>query len=235
MQQNGYSKLMKSKRDDEQMRKSHSQSSIFCSPSLSYRHNTISRSFSTRVVLLPAVLEVCHLIKSTLLVQALIFLYLAGICSCFWTDIGNRMCENLLIVFSHKSYREAQERSCSPRCKVFFEKSLGSERALNTLGTSNYYTDFLGFGTWICFAFLQHTSPCAHCFFLSSTSQTDILFQYKSKHLNRKLSEVVRDYVPLKMTGSLAPFISFIWGFLNPLPQSFVRNKIYMELLDINT
>lgn len=55
------------------------------------------------------------------------------------------------------------------------------------------------------------------------------------KHINRKLSEVVRNYVPQKMTGSLEPCIIFIWGFLKPLSQSFVKNKIYMECLDINT
>lgn len=120
MQQNGYSKLVKSKRDDEQMMKSGSQNSIFCPPSLSYTNNTISWSFSIGVVLLPAVLEVCHLLKSILLVQALIFLYLAGIGSRFWSDVDNRMCENLIIVFCHKLYREAQERSCSPRCKSVF-------------------------------------------------------------------------------------------------------------------
>lgn len=46
------------------------------------------------------------------------------------------------------SYIEKPRREVAVQgAKVFFEKFLGSERALNTLGISNYYTDFLGFGT----------------------------------------------------------------------------------------
>lgn len=38
-------------------------------------------------------------------------------------------------------------REVSAQGAKVFSEFLGSERPLNTLGTSNYFADFLGFGT----------------------------------------------------------------------------------------
>lgn len=61
------------------------------------------------------------------------------------------------------------------------------------------------------------------------------LFQYRSKDMNRKLSEAPRRYVRLKMIRSLASFLVLPEAFKKSLFQSLLRNNIYVEFLEVNT
>lgn len=59
-----------------------------------------------------------------------------------------------------------------------------------------------------------------------------------SVQIKTHAQEIIRSSERLHTSKSdweFSTFIILIWGSLKPLSQSFVRDKIYMELLGLNT